>query len=65
MRESGYVSAYFIGKNFAKFADEYPYMFFETVEDLNKYFVTHPEKSKMFLVKGSRGIRLEKVIDYL
>ncbi|MBQ5571671.1 MAG: UDP-N-acetylmuramoyl-tripeptide--D-alanyl-D-alanine ligase, partial [Bacteroidales bacterium] len=65
IRESGYTNAYFVGKNFGMFANEYPYMFFDSVDDLNKYFVTNPEKSKMFLVKGSRGMRLEKVVDYL
>lgn len=65
VRTSGYVSAFFVGKNFFKFANEYPYMFVESVDDLCKYFVGHPEKSKMFLIKGSRGIRLEKIIDYL
>lgn len=65
VKESGYGYAFFVGKNFAKFKDEYNFMFFESVEDLCKYFVTNPEKSKVFLVKGSRGIHLEKVIDYL
>jgi len=65
VKESGYSYAFFVGKNFAKFEKDYNYMFFNTVEDLNKYFVSHPEKSKMFLVKGSRGIHLEKVVDYL
>jgi len=65
VHECGYENAYFVGKNFYKYKDDYDYIFFETVEDLCKYYVTHPEKSKMFLVKGSRGIHLEKVIDYL
>lgn len=66
IKNSGYETAYFVGKNFMKFAGEYKnYQFFATVEDINKYFVTNPEKGKMFLIKGSRGIRLEKVIDCL
>lgn len=66
IRQSGYETAFFVGKNFMKYASEYTsYQFFATVEDLDKYFVTNPEKSKMFLIKGSRGIHLEKVIDYL
>ena len=65
VHDCGYENAYFIGKNFYKYKDDYKYNFFETVEDLCKYFITNPEKSKIFLVKGSRGIRLEKVIDYL
>ncbi len=66
VNNSNYDNAYFIGKNFMKYANEYEkYMFFETVEELNKHFVTSPEKSKTFLIKGSRGIRLEKAVDYL
>ena len=65
VRDSGYTNAFFVGKNFLKFEKEFDYSFFETVDDLCNYFVTHPEKSKMFLIKGSRGIRLEKVVDYL
>ncbi|MCF0207741.1 MAG: UDP-N-acetylmuramoyl-tripeptide--D-alanyl-D-alanine ligase [Bacteroidales bacterium] len=66
VRKSGYEMAYFIGKNFIRFAQEYPeFMFFASVEDTNKYFIANPEKSKIFLIKGSRGVRLEKVVDFL
>lgn len=65
VRDSGYTNAYLVGKNFLQFEGEFNYSFFETVDDLCNYFVSHPEKSKMFLIKGSRGIHLEKVIDYL
>lgn len=65
IKSSGYKEAYLVGKNFSAFRNEYSYMFFESVEELNKHFVKEPEKSCMFLIKGSRGVHLEKTIDYL
>ena len=54
-----------IGKHFYEFKNNYPFNFFETVEDFEKFMVKYPEHSKLILIKGSRGIKLEKCIDYL
>lgn len=56
---------FLVGEQFYKYNGKYEFNFFKTVEDLAKYFVTHPEASKFFLIKGSRGIKLEKCTDYL
>jgi UDP-N-acetylmuramoyl-tripeptide--D-alanyl-D-alanine ligase len=58
-------NVFLVGDNFFKFRDFYEFNFFSTVDDLAKNLVLHPEIGKLFLVKGSRGIKLEKCIDYL
>lgn len=57
--------AYLIGKNFKNFEKKYEYFFFNTVEEAIKVLSKHPESGKFILIKGSRGIRLEKTLDYL
>lgn len=56
---------YLIGSNFYKFHNDYEYTFFKTVEEFADFIVKHPETGKFFLIKGSRGIKLEKCTDYL
>lgn len=56
---------FLVGSNFYNFKNDYEFNFFKTVEEFAKYIVTHPETGKFFLIKGSRGIRLEKCSDYL
>jgi UDP-N-acetylmuramoyl-tripeptide--D-alanyl-D-alanine ligase len=58
-------AVYLIGNNFYDYKTEYPYCFFATVDDFNNYIIKHPEHSKLILIKGSRGLKLEKCIDYL
>lgn len=49
-----------VGKEFASL--QYPDLqVFETVDYLNKYLQEHPIQNSMVLVKGSRGIHLEKL----
>lgn len=56
---------YLVGSEFYKFNDKYEFVFFKKVEDLAQHFVKKPETGKFFLIKGSRGIKLEKCTDYL
>lgn len=56
---------YLVGNEFYKFNNKYEFVFFKKVEDLAQYFVKKPETGKFFLIKGSRGIKLEKCTDYL
>lgn len=39
--------------------------YFETVSELKHYFMEHPLRDHSILVKGSRGIQLEKVVENL
>ncbi len=38
---------------------------FDNVENLIKHFENNPLSESLILVKGSRGIHLEKIFDYL
>lgn len=65
VEQSNFKKVFLVGGIFNKFSTDYEFNFFKNVEDLAKNFVKHPETSKFFLVKGSRGIKLEKCTDYL
>lgn len=61
---------FFVGKEFAKAADGIAYdpdvaSFFETSDQLAEYLRTSPISGATVLIKGSRGTRMEKVIDTL
>ncbi len=55
-----------VGKNFGKFKYEYKqFMFFDTTDDLKKYLKNNKISGSFVLIKGSRGIALEKILDLL
>lgn len=56
---------FLVGKHFMKYNNRSEFLFFENVELLNKYLAKNPPSGSLILIKGSRGIRLEKCIDYL
>ncbi len=57
------VSAILVGVEFEPWGALYPY--FQSVEDLNIWLKNHPISDKTILIKGSRGIQLERVIPNL
>jgi UDP-N-acetylmuramoyl-tripeptide--D-alanyl-D-alanine ligase len=63
--EKNFKKVFLVGSHFWNFRNNYEFNFFKTVEELAAYIVKHPESGKFFLIKGSRGIRLEKCTDYL
>lgn len=63
--KKNFKKVYLIGNCFYKFNSEYRFNFFKTVEEFAKHIVKNPEIGKFFLIKGSRGIKLEKCTDYL
>ncbi len=63
--KNDFEKVYLVGNNYIKFKDLYDFDFFENVFELADYLIKHPVAGKLFLVKGSRGIKLEKCIDYL
>jgi len=65
IQNKSFKKIYLIGNNFYKFRNDYEYRFFSSVEEFAEYIVKHPETGKFFLIKGSRGIKLEKCTDYL
>lgn len=59
---------YLVGDEFGKAAKSYcniPAKLFSTSEELKGYFQTNIPENRTFLIKGSRGIRLEKILDVL
>ena len=50
---------------FEKIASEAGYKSFRNVEGLRNYIISNPLKGNHILIKGSRGIMLEKIYDLL
>ena len=65
MKELGYKDAMLVGQNFCTYNENADWKTFAKVEDLYQYIETHPIEGKHILVKGSRGIQLEKVLPLL
>ena len=62
MKELGFKEAFLVGQNFCAYNDNPNWKTFGKVEDLCQYIESHPIEGKHILVKGSRGIQLEKVL---
>ena len=56
--EQHHIHPIFVGKIFHQLT---PNQAFEDVEQANQYLDTHPIRNAMVLIKGSRGIHLEKI----
>lgn len=56
------IETYFIGNQFYKFKNDSSY-FYESVEQFKLVFETFQWKQKTILVKGSRGVHLEKLFE--
>lgn len=59
------VNAFFVGKNFKKAGKDFSFKHFENVEGICNYFKKNNIKNGNILLKGSRGIQLEKILDYI
>lgn len=60
------LSGFFIGEEFLKFKGTHPSaLFLKSTDPLIEHFQQNPPEDLMILLKGSRGISLEKVIPYL
>ena len=65
LRKHAVKGVFLVGNVFNDVAKDSGYITFLNVDQLCEYFRNHKIKSGNILIKGSRGIRLEKVIDYL
>ncbi len=54
-----------VGKEFYKTEGAYLYRKFATTKEAEQYLQSHPIKNAHILIKGSRGMQLEKIIQYL
>ena len=62
MKELGFKEAFLVGQNFCTYNDNPNWKTFGKVEELCQHLESHPIEGKHILVKGSRGIQLEKVL---
>jgi UDP-N-acetylmuramoyl-tripeptide--D-alanyl-D-alanine ligase len=61
-----HVTCYFIGKDFSRNRTEnINFHFYESFEDFSKMVKGCKFENKMILIKGSRGMALERVLDFL
>ncbi|MGP1447114.1 MAG: UDP-N-acetylmuramoyl-tripeptide--D-alanyl-D-alanine ligase [Candidatus Limimorpha sp.] len=60
----GFKQAFLVGPEFSKICSSSCYQTFETVEALCQHIENHPVSGHDILIKGSRGIRLEKTLPY-
>jgi UDP-N-acetylmuramoyl-tripeptide--D-alanyl-D-alanine ligase len=58
-------AVYLVGPNFMKTKDSDKKKKFDTIELLKNYLKTQPIENKFVLIKGSRGIHLEKILEIL
>lgn len=58
------LKTFFIGKHFFKNKNEKS-LFFESYESLSEYITTNPIVEKTILIKGSRGMALEKILNHI
>lgn len=54
-----------VGKEFSEFNSTYPFVFFVSSLEVGNYIQNNPVSSAKILIKGSRGIALEKVVPFL
>lgn len=65
LNELGITNVYTVGKNFGKFAPAYGFNSFDNVDFLCETLQKNPIENGNVLIKGSRGIQLEKVLNFL
>jgi UDP-N-acetylmuramoyl-tripeptide--D-alanyl-D-alanine ligase len=58
----GFEKVVLVGKHFAKAAQQLGCLHFDNVEELKGWFTGQIWENKVFLIKGSRGMALERVL---
>lgn len=64
IKEKGFSEVFLVGKEFAKANQNFHFRSYDSVEDLCLFLQKKPIKNGNVLLKGSRGIKLEKVLEY-
>ncbi len=60
------IEAYFVGKDFYSTTADAPHLhFFDTYDSFRDYFANVKTQNKTILIKGSRGMALERTLDIL
>ncbi len=63
--ESNYQKVFLVGSIFSKTNSHHNFLTFATSNDLKNYLLLNPQKNALILVKGSRGIKMEQVLEAL
>ena len=65
LKETDFSQVIFVGKDFYKVVPTHLYRKFVTTKEAAQYLQSHPIKEAHILIKGSRGMQLERIIQYL
>jgi UDP-N-acetylmuramoyl-tripeptide--D-alanyl-D-alanine ligase len=65
IREYYFEDVFLVGPIFIQAAVNFPFRVFEKTDELASHLKLHPIKEGAVLVKGSRGIKLEKIVEFL
>jgi UDP-N-acetylmuramoyl-tripeptide--D-alanyl-D-alanine ligase len=65
LRQKNLHDVWLVGKCFCEAAKDTPYLRFESSVELCKYLQSNSVAAKLILLKGSRGMKLENVLEYL
>ncbi|MEM8847409.1 MAG: UDP-N-acetylmuramoyl-tripeptide--D-alanyl-D-alanine ligase, partial [Bacteroidota bacterium] len=59
----GFTNVLFVGNHF--YGTQTPFLKFQTFEEIKSYLESNPIKKGNALIKGSRGMALERILDHL
>jgi len=65
VKEGGFVKVFLVGPVFAEIGESFPYLTFSDSLCLLEHLKGNPVKDSFVILKGSRGIRLEKIFESL
>lgn len=63
--QSGFEKILFAGPRFYRFAGDFPHHFFENLNSLIEYLSSNQLSGCNIMIKGSRGMQLERLVPYL
>lgn len=61
----GFAEVMFAGQHFFQLSSGFPHLFFENLSNLQDHLSIQPLKGCNVLIKGSRGMHMEQLVDYL
>jgi UDP-N-acetylmuramoyl-tripeptide--D-alanyl-D-alanine ligase len=65
IEQLGFEKVYCVGENFMKMKDINRFKYFQTTDELFEYLKINPISGSTILIKGSRGMKMEKIIPVL
>ena len=65
IKKEGFQNVILVGKEFEKANQNFAFKAFNTADEVCNFLKSDPIKNGTLLIKGSRGIQLEKVLQYL